>query len=70
MKQFFNILNVKNIMLNIGPTPLPSRWLKACITLSLSLQKMLCKRLDTLLLVMVKPSQLVVNFGVVACVCC
>jgi hypothetical protein len=57
-------------MSNIGLTPLPGKWLKTCITLSLSLQKMLCKRLDTLLLIMMKLSQLIINLGVVACVCC
>jgi hypothetical protein len=54
---------------NIGVIPLVTRWMKTCMALSSRLLKLLCKKLGTLLSIVMKSQQLTINLGVTfACV--
>jgi hypothetical protein len=56
---------------NIGVIPLVGRWMKTCMDLSSILLKLLCKKLGTLLSIVMKSQQLTINLGVTfACVFC
>lgn len=61
---FFIFWRWKTLHANIGLTLLDGIQLKTCITLSLSLLKLLVKRLATLILVVMRLAQFIINFGV------
>ncbi len=57
-------LRWKTCYVNISLISLASKCLKACTALSLNLPKLLYKRSSTLLLVMMKLSQLIISLGI------